>query len=103
MLSIGNTKYAGGGFMLNPSAIIDDGILDACVPQYLKISKILKVLPKAINGSHVGLPEVKMITFEQLKVEIRTPQYLHADGEVISEGVLECEIMCHKQVLKLVR
>lgn len=103
MVSIGNTKYAGGGFMLNPAAKIDDGILNACIPHYLKISKILQVLPKAIHGSHINLPEVKMLNFEKIAFEFGAPQYLHADGEVISESVSGCEIICHPNALTLVR
>lgn len=102
MISVGNTKYAGGGFMLNPSASISDGIFNACIPQFMRVGKILQVLPKAINGTHIGLPEVENIVFSSLVIELSKPNYLHADGEVLTNSAKSLEIVCLQNNIRLV-
>lgn len=102
MVSVGNTKYAGGGFMLNPTGQIDDGKLNACIPIFMNRRKILTVLPKAIDGTHTNLDEVKNLTFEQIKFALSSPQYLHADGEVLTRTVTSVTVSCINSAIAIV-
>ncbi len=100
LISIGNTKTAGGGFKLNPNANISDGLLDITLADELSKIGILKLLPQAINGSHVKHPAVENKTFKIFSIELEEPTYLHSDGEVLSENVIEVEIVVKHRVFK---
>ena len=94
LFSVGNTETAGGGFRLNPKAQIDDRYLNLCMARNISKFTLLKVLPKAINGTHILDKRVESYRFKTLKYTTREKIYLHVDGEVIelAEGEKEIEI-----------
>ena len=88
LLSVGNGPCVGGGFRLTPGAAVDDGRLDVCVVAHARTPRVLRLLPTALRGGHVGQPEVTMGAGQT--VTLRTsgrPVPVHADGEVVSLGV----------------
>ncbi|MBA4250267.1 MAG: hypothetical protein C0425_00265 [Chlorobiaceae bacterium] len=82
LIAIGNGKTSGGGFRLCPFAKIDDGILDITIAEGMKIPEILRVLPKAINGSHIHEKKITTHQFTKLNIFPKSKLYIHTDGEV---------------------
>jgi diacylglycerol kinase (ATP) len=95
MVSVGNGVCAGGGFFLTPAARPDDGRLELCIVEPLSRRKILKLLPKALNGSHTGRPEVDMRSAPSVRISSVSPCHLHIDGEYLGRErwVLEINIL----------
>jgi len=89
LIAIGNGKTSGGGFKLNPFAEINDGKLDVCLIDSLSKLKIIRKLPKAIFGTHTNLKEVAVQNFITSKIVLGQPSWMHSDGEVISDSVVE--------------
>ncbi len=56
LAAVANGPRSGGGFLLAPDAKPDDGLLDVCRLGDLGKLEALRHLPKALDGSHVGLP-----------------------------------------------
>lgn len=81
LLAIGNGKYSGGGFLLTPGAINNDGELEVCHIQDIPVSKILTSLPKALTGSHIKLPEVRVLKSKRGELLFSEPVFYQIDGE----------------------
>ncbi|MFH0827060.1 MAG: diacylglycerol kinase family protein [Candidatus Omnitrophota bacterium] len=91
-VSIGNGQFHGGCFKLTPDAVIDDGLLDACIIKELSKMKSLLSIPKAIKGTHGCLKEVNFFKAKKIFLCSQSPLWAHLDGEVLPEPVREMEI-----------
>jgi len=82
LIAIGNGKYTGGGFLLTPEAIVDDGFLDICFIKTISRGRILSLLPSAIKGQHLKEPEVDLKQSKTIEVITKTPLPFYTDGEL---------------------
>ncbi|MCD6177144.1 MAG: diacylglycerol kinase family lipid kinase [Candidatus Cloacimonetes bacterium] len=82
LIAIGNGKYTGGGFLLTPEALIDDGFLDICFIKTITRRRILSLLPSAIKGKHLKEPEVDLKQSKTIEVITKSPLPFYTDGEL---------------------
>lgn len=92
LISVGNNRRNGGGFLVNPDAVPDDGLLDLCIADAIPRMQILRLLPKVMKGTHRGEPVVEMTRSTRLLVESTDPLPVHADGEILWEDAHRVEI-----------
>ncbi|MBR4634931.1 MAG: diacylglycerol kinase family lipid kinase [Clostridia bacterium] len=93
MITVCNGQRFGGGIRIAPEARSDDGLFDICIIKWIGLPTVLGLLPKAINGKHLGKKPV--IYTRAKKVEITTDEELlcETDGETVLSTPLTCEIM----------
>ena len=103
LISIGNGKTSGGGFILNPFAVLDDGKLDVCLINDFSKAKIIRNLAKAISGKHYTIKGVDLFKFKNCRINLETPNYLHLDGEVITENLTEAEISIFEKRIRVIK
>jgi YegS/Rv2252/BmrU family lipid kinase len=72
----------GGGFWIAPEAIVDDGLLDVLVAVELGRVGILQLIPKIMQGKHIGDPRVAFYRSPNLVIESPDPLAIECDGEV---------------------
>jgi diacylglycerol kinase (ATP) len=82
--TVANGRWQGGGFLLTPSAQIDDGALDLCAVQSLRFDQVIRYYPKLLDGTHVELREVTTAQARQLEISSPTPFPVATDGEVVA-------------------
>jgi diacylglycerol kinase (ATP) len=78
---VANAKRYGGGFLVAPRALVNDGLLDLAIVGKISPLKRMRYLPVIEKGAHLELP---FIRYDQAPVvKITSPQNLHAhlDGE----------------------
>lgn len=75
---------SGGGFYLTPDARPDDGLFDFCRLGDFRKLETIRHLPKALNGSHVGLAKTTMRRGRSVTLRSDRPLIAHLDGNVIS-------------------
>ncbi|HEY9164991.1 MAG TPA: diacylglycerol kinase family protein [Candidatus Kryptonia bacterium] len=92
LVAIGNGTSAGGGFMLTPEAVLDDGLFDACIVSDVSIPRVLRVLPSVLNGTQAKHPEVTMLRSSSIKIESESPVSIHRDGEIPPNRVDKLEV-----------
>jgi YegS/Rv2252/BmrU family lipid kinase len=102
MVSIMNGRRMGGGFMMAPDALPDDGLLDLCIAGQLSRIGILKLIPQFMKGTQASHPQIK--TGNAVKIHIVAEQGTlpaHADGETICVAGNELTIELIKQPVKM--
>jgi diacylglycerol kinase (ATP) len=82
--AIGNTRQYGGGIRITPDAVVDDGLLDACIVHRTTRLELLKTLPKAYTGAHVRSPFVETARASAFTFESPHPMAVYADGEPLT-------------------
>lgn len=82
--TVGNAQDSGGGYTINPKALVSDGLLDPCIVEDVSFFKALSLLPSARDGKHIRRPEVHYHQLTKMLVETDRGIPIHADGEVKS-------------------
>lgn len=83
LAAVANGPRSGGGFLLAPAARPDDGLFDVCRLGDLGKLEALRHLPKALDGSHVGLPWVTILRAHEVILASDRPLTAHVDGNLI--------------------
>jgi len=81
LAEVGNGPQCGGGFRLTPRADPGDGRLDFCLVRRLAAWDLLRTLPRALNGSHLGHPRVLYPRADAATLASDEPLAVHWDGE----------------------
>ncbi len=98
MVSIMNGRRMGGGFMMAPSATIDDGLFDLCIARQVSKAGIFALIPRFMNGTQGSHPAILTARTQRITVTaLEGVLPAHADGETLStEGTrLVVEIVPH--------
>jgi diacylglycerol kinase (ATP) len=82
--SSANGRCQGGGFWLTPDALVDDGLLDLCMVDNMRLDEIIRYIPKLMEGTHTGLKQVTMGRARNISVTCAAPIPVATDGEVIA-------------------
>lgn len=77
-----NLRYEGGGFMFCPDALPDDGCLDLLIANNISRLRVLKLLPLAFGGKHVGHKGVHIVRCQKAVIRTPKPACVHTDGEI---------------------
>jgi len=102
LLCVGNGKWEGGGFMLTPNAVPDDGMFEVCGVTGDSIIKVLPVLPSVMTGKHIGNKCIEMFDATSLSVECDDAFPVHGDGEIFGMEVKKADISLLPQSLRVV-
>jgi diacylglycerol kinase (ATP) len=82
--SIANGRCQGAGFWLTPDAVVDDGLLDLCLVDNMRLDQIIRALPRLMEGSHTTLKQVTMGRGQHIRVTCTAPVPVATDGEVVA-------------------
>lgn len=102
MISIGNGFSSGGGFYLNPNAVIDDGILNLSIFNTVTRRRLLQALPMALINKTDRIPEAKMTSTKRITIKLKTPYFAHCDGEIISNKIINAEISIFTNAINII-
>lgn len=104
MVSIGNGVSSGGGFYLNPNAVIDDGQLDISIFDTVTRRRLLWALPMALFNKLERVPEAKLFrTNNSIEIKLRNPYYVHCDGEIITDTLKSAVISIKKNAIRIIK
>lgn len=84
MLTVGNGLREGGGFVTTPDAKVDDGLLDFLYITQVTQFRMLQLLPRVMNGTHVGQPDVHIKRTTRLVIDSDRALPIHIDGELFA-------------------
>tara|TARA_B100000214_G_scaffold355906_1_gene314108 strand:- start:2688 stop:3563 length:876 start_codon:yes stop_codon:yes gene_type:complete len=91
-----NTIHTGKGMKISPKAKIDDGLMDVVVvkdgPSRLKL---LNLLPKIFDGTHINEKEVLYIQAKEIQL-ITEEEVLNIDGELKGSTPISIRVLPNK-------
>lgn len=82
LANISNGAWVGGMFHIAPMADHADGMLDLLVVAPVSGPRILRLLPKLMQGEHMGETEITHVSLRSLRITAAAPVPSHLDGEV---------------------
>ncbi len=100
--SVAGGRSQGGGFLMTPDSQIDDGLLDLCIVEKLRLDQIIRYLPKLMEGTHTGLREVTMGRARTVEVTCQNGIPVATDGEVVATGATRVRVEILPAALRLV-
>ncbi|GAP19994.1 diacylglycerol/lipid kinase family protein [Leptolinea tardivitalis] len=84
MFTVCNGRREGGGFLLAPDAVQDDGVLNYTLVGVIPRLAMFSAIPHFLKGTHAGLNYVKTGTFKKIEIKSNKPLWIHADGEIFA-------------------
>ncbi|WHX99653.1 diacylglycerol kinase family protein [Neobacillus sp. DY30] len=91
-VTVSNQPYYGGGMMIAPAAVSNDGLLDITVVHQLSKLKLLLVFISVFWGKHIQFKEVKTFKGRMISIQSSSSLYVHADGEDIGYTPLNIHV-----------
>jgi diacylglycerol kinase (ATP) len=98
--AFGNSPQYGGGIRIAPTAVLDDGHLDACIVHRATKLQLITTLPLAYTGKHVRKSFVETRRAPHFVVESDAKLDVFADGEPLTTTPVRFAIASEK--LKIV-
>lgn len=92
IMTISNGTTFGGGFIINPFAKTNDGLLDVCIINEIASLKRFWHLPKLKTGVHHKMKETEFHLASTISIEATDQLVAHLDGEYIGHPPFEISI-----------
>jgi diacylglycerol kinase (ATP) len=77
-----NSRLIGGGRLIAPEAVIDDGLLDVCLIQAMSALEFVALARKVAGGDHINDPRVRYLQAESIEIDLDRSVRVNTDGEV---------------------
>ncbi len=81
-----NGRREGGGFILAPDALPNDGVLNYAMVSWLSRIKMFRMMPEFMRGTHERFDEVTLGEFRDLQLESDHALLIHTDGEIFANS-----------------
>ena len=92
-IAVANGKYHGGGMLVAPDAVIDDGIFHVTVIGAMNLPLVFWHLPKLYTGKIKSIRQVSMTTGTKVSATSEQRVLLDIDGEQPGSLPAELEIV----------
>lgn len=99
LVAFANNKYYGGGMMISPNSVNDDGMLDIVLVNNLTRIKLLKLFPTIFKGKHINYSQVTVLKGKNIKVIADEKYIVQTDGEILTDVELTFSVI--KKGLKI--
>jgi diacylglycerol kinase (ATP) len=86
-----NSRLVGGGRLIAPDALVDDGELDVCLIHAMPTLEFLTLLRRVSDGEHVEDDRVAYFRTRELELAFDRPIKVNTDGQV-----LEADRCCYR-------
>lgn len=88
-----NTQYTGKGMRMAPRADLSDGLIDLIIVREAPRAKILRLLPKVFDGSHVNSPLLEYLQTAEFSLVPEVVETVNVDGELLGPGPIHVRVL----------
>jgi diacylglycerol kinase (ATP) len=88
-----NSPMIGGGRLIAPAAVIDDGLLDFCVIEAMPALEFVALLRRVGSGEHIEDPRVRYFRAAHATVEFEREILINTDGEIFEARTCEYDVL----------
>ena len=93
-----NSRLIGGGRLIAPHAIVDDGLLDICVIEAMPTLEFVALLRRVAGGDHTDDPRVRYLRASRATMQFDRRILVNTDGEVLETD--RCEYAVRPKALR---
>jgi diacylglycerol kinase (ATP) len=83
LFAVCNSRLIGGGRLIAPEAVIDDGWLDVCVIEAMPTLEFVGLLREVARGDHLDDPRVSYFRARDLRLQFDRVIKVNTDGQVL--------------------
>ena len=83
LFAVCNSRLVGGGRLIAPRAVIDDGLLDVCLVEAMPTLDFLSLLTRVSEGDHVSDERVHYFRARSVGLSFDRRLKVNTDGEVL--------------------
>ncbi len=83
MFAVCNSRMVGGGRLIAPHALIDDGLLDVCIVEAMPTLEFIGLLTSVSSGEHLADERVSYFRARDLELRFARTIKVNTDGEVL--------------------
>jgi YegS/Rv2252/BmrU family lipid kinase len=84
LISIMNGRRLGGGFIMAPNSLPDDGLFDLCIAEQMSSFEVIKMIPHFTRGDQATQPTIKTGQAARISITAQDgPLPAQTDGEII--------------------
>ena len=88
-----NSRLIGGGRLIAPHAIVDDGWLDVCLIHAMPTLEFVALLRRVSSGDHVDDDRVTYFRTQQLELAFDRTVRINTDGQVLEADGCRYEVL----------
>jgi diacylglycerol kinase (ATP) len=92
-VAIGNGRFHGGGMQPCPQALLDDGLLDVTIIQYLRPHEIVRDIRVLYSDNVYVHPKVDHMRVRRIEARSSEPTWIEVDGEPLGRLPIEVEVL----------
>ncbi len=83
MFAVCNSRMVGGGRLIAPHAVIDDGVLDVCIVEAMPTLDFIGLLSSVSGGDHIDDERVSYFHAREIELGFNRTIKVNTDGEVL--------------------
>lgn len=91
MISVGNGVSLGGGMLVTPTALVDDGLLDVLIVEHMPRLDFLRIFPRVFKGEHLSDRRVSVHKVRRVSIAADNVA-AYGDGERVGALPIEIEV-----------
>ena len=88
-----NSRTIGGGHLIAPEALVDDGWLEVCLVLSMSRTEFVQLLPGVSRGEHLEHERVEYFRARKVRFDFEKPIKVNTDGEVLEAASCEYGIL----------
>jgi len=92
LISISNCRMYGGEVILNPTGVLNDGLMEVWMFRGKGMQRLIQVLFETMRSKHTEDDDVIMARGRHIRIETEPVIGCHADGDPADFTPLECEV-----------
>ena len=93
LVTVANGRFFGGGMMVAPNAVLDDGLFDVVVFTDLSKLRFLSLATKIYSGKHIGVEGIMSTRGKHVIVEGSERALIDLDGEQVGNIPMEAKVV----------
>ena len=93
LFAVCNSRLIGGGRLIAPEAIVDDGWLDVCLIEAMPTLEFVALLRDVAEGAHLGDARVSYFRTRQLAMVFDRTIRVNTDGQVLETARCEYRVL----------
>lgn len=99
--AICNARQIGGGRLIAPDAVFDDGMLDVCLIEAMPTIEFVALLRRVSTGDHVDDERVRYFRASEIQLRFDRTVKVNTDGQVLDAA--ECRYHVLPQAVRVLR